>query len=248
MKKITLIISIIAVSLSLLFTSCNAFAKDIKGNGKLVTKSIAIANFSEMEIETAVVVNYSQAENTGNLEFTVDENLFEYYDIYTKDNVLNIKLKKEYKNVIHPKPSKSVITVSSEQLEDIEIAGSSIFHFCTDFTARELSIDLAGSAIVSTNKNSVYIEQCEIEIAGSGQVQLKGTIQEAEIDIAGSGQVDALNCKISKLEVEIAGSGSVKAHVINELEVEIAGSGKVQYKGNPVVSKDIAGSGKVVKL
>jgi hypothetical protein len=267
MKKISILISIITISLSLLFPSCIAFAKDIKGDGKLITKSINISDFSTVEIETYVKINYSQEKNTGKLEFTVDQNLWDYYEIYTKENVLNIKLKKEYKNNINLKPTKCVITVSSAQLEEIDMAGSSIFNFCTPFTSAELSINLAGSGQVMAHQYPVNIKECDveiggsgsaqfagtidhakIEIAGSGNAQFAGTIHQAKVEIAGSGKVKALDCKIANLNVEIAGSGNVEAHVTDKLDVEIAGSGNVKFKGNPTVTTDIAGSGKVVRL
>jgi hypothetical protein len=249
MKKITPIISIMAISLSLLFSSCiTVIAKEIKGDGKLVTKIIHISKFSKIEIETKVEVNFSQEKNTGKLEFTIDQNLWEYYDIHTKGNVLHIKLRDEYKRNINLNPTQSVITVSSEQLDEIEIAGSSKLIFCTPFTSGGLSIELAGSGKVIANKYPVKIETCSMEIAGSGNILLAGSIQQTEIEIAGSGKVKALECEMAQLSVEIAGSGEVEAQVAEKLDVEIAGSGKVHYKGDPKINFDIAGSGKVKKL
>jgi hypothetical protein len=249
MKKFLQIITIFAVSLPLMFTSCFvSYAKDIKGDGNLITQSIPISKFSKVEIETKVEINYSQGKDTEKLEFTVDKNLLEYYDIFSKGDVLYIKLKEEYKNKISPNPTKSLITVSSEHLEEIEIAGSSIFNFCSAFTSKKLSIDLAGSCKVFAKKFPVTIEDCDIDMAGSCQVHLSGTIQTAEIDLAGSGSVKALDCEIEKLSVDIAGSGSVEAFVTKKLDVEIAGSGIVSFKGDPKVTSDIAGSGKVKKL
>ena len=247
MKKITLIISILAVSVSLLFTSCNAFAKEIKGNGKLVTTSIPISKFSKIKIETFVVVDYSQDQNEETLDFMVDENLFEYYDIYTKGDALYIKLKKgNCKNC--PRPTTILVTVSSEKLRSIEIAGRSKFNFITAFHSDELNISLAGSGKITANKYPVNIEECKIEIAGSGGVQFAGAVNYAVVEIAGSGNVMALDCQISTLQVEIAGSGCVEANVTDKLKASIAGSGNVKFTGDPDIKTDIAGSGKVVKL
>jgi hypothetical protein len=247
MKKIQSFIFVFAVGVSLMLSSCVTFAKDIKGDGNLVTKSIPVSKFSKIEIETNVEVNFSQAPNKGSLEFTVDKNLWDFYDIYTKNDILYVKIK-DPKDNKRPNPTKGLIVVSSEKLEEIEIAGSSVFNFCTAFTAKELSIDLAGSCRINANKFPVTIEECSVDMAGSCQILLKGTVQQAEIDLAGSGSVKALDCKFDKLSVEIAGSGTVDAYVTKKLDVEIAGSGVVSYKGSPQVSSDIAGSGKVKKI
>jgi hypothetical protein len=248
MKKILQIISVFAVSLPLMFNPCIAFAKDIKGDGKLITKSIPVSKFSKVEIETNVEVNYSQAANKGSVEFTVDANLWEYYDISTKAGVLHIKLKEQYKNKFNLKPTKSLLTVSSEHLEAIDMAGSSTFNFDTAFASEKLIISLAGSGKVISKKFPVSIKECELDLAGSASVHLNGDIQQAKIDIAGSANVNALECMFTSLSVEIAGSGKVEAFVVDKLNVEIAGSGSVHYKGNPKVSTDVAGSGKVKKL
>jgi len=268
MKKIKTFITIIAVSLPFLFSSCiTIFAKDIKGDGKLVTKSISISDFSKIKIEPSVEINYSQGKNSRKLEFTIDENLWEYYNIYTKDDVLYIKLKEECRNNVNLKPTKSLITVSSNQLEEISMAGSSRFNFCTDFTSSKLSMEMAGSGRIFANEHPLKIEECSIRMAGSGNVHLAGTIEEAKIgmagsskvflagtiqeskiEIAGSGNVKALGCEIKNLLVQIAGSGSVEVKVTDKLDVKIAGSGNVKFKGNPTVSTDIAGSGKVKKI
>jgi hypothetical protein len=249
MKK-SVIITFIAVSLSLLCASCLDFIgkETIKGNGELTTKSIVISDFCRIEIETYVEVNYSQAQNSGTLEFTIDENLWEYYHIFTKDDVLYIKLKEEYKRQINPKATKSLITVSSELLENIDIAGCSDFNFCTAFTSENLNIDLAGSSNIIANKHPLQIKNLDIDIAGSANVFLTGTIQKAKIEIAGSGDVKALECEIAHLSIAIAGSGDVEAHVTEKLTVEIAGSGDVRYIGDPVVTSSIAGSGKIKKI
>jgi len=248
MKKFSPIIFVFTVIIPFMFTSNIALAKDIKGNGNLITQSIPISSFSKIEIETTVTVDYSQAKNPGKLEFTVDKNLWDYYDISTKGNVLRIQLKREFRN-ISLSPTKSLLTVSSENLEKIEIAGSSRINFCTDYTSKKLEIEVAGSGKVVSDEHSVQIGDCIVEIAGSGKVFFIGTIQNAKIDIAGSGRVEAAKCKISQLNVDIAGSGSVEAHVIDKLDVDIAGSGKVIFSGDPhPIRTDIAGSGKVKKV
>jgi len=249
MKKIS-IFTIIALTVALLFTSClNLIAKEtVNGNGELTTKSITISDFSKIEIETYVEVNFSQEQNPGSLEFTVDENLWEYYDIHTKDDVLYIKLKDEYKKQVQLKATQSLLTVSSEQLVSIDIAGSSSFNFNTAFTSKELEIDLAGSSKIFANNEPVEIENCKIEIAGSANIYLAGAIQKANIEIAGSGNIEALGCEFAQLKIEIAGSGNIEAQVTDKLAVDIAGSGNVLYKGDPEVTKNIAGSGKVKKI
>jgi hypothetical protein len=239
MKKISIFITVIAV-LCISCTTC--FAKDIKGNGKLITKSIPISNFSKVVVRTPVEINYSQGKNTGNIEFTVDNNLLDYYDIFTEGEVLNIKIKDKYKSEYHDlikggyrqefcelKPTKCLITVSSEQLQSVEIKGNSTFNFCSAFTSNELTMELLGQGKILANKYPMHIEDCKIRIRGSGNMQLSGTIQQTDIEITGRGKLKALNCEITKLNSRIRGSGNAQfSGTIQQADVDITGSGQVK--------------------
>ena len=250
MKK-NIIITIIAITVSFLFISCFniVVSESKKGNGELVTKSIDISDFSKIEIETRVKIDYSQEKNKGNLEFTIDDNLLEYYNIYTKNDVLYIKLKDKYRNKTHPNPTKSLITVSSEQLKKIDIEGSADVHFNTAFISKKLCVDIAGNGNIFANEYPVQIEDCKVDIAGSGNACFTGAIQKARIEIAGNGNVKALDCDIAQLYISIAGSGDIEAAVTDKLDISIAGSGSVKYRGNPKeIESSVAGSGKIVKL
>jgi hypothetical protein len=245
MNKKAFIISVLAIYLLLLPTLC--FAQMTKGNGKLITKSIPISDFTKIEINTFVEINYSQGSNMGNLEFTVDGNLWEYYDIYTKDSVLCVRIKDEYKNKIYPKPTKSLITVSSEALDQISKRGNSIFNFCTAFTSKNLIINATGSGKVCAKKNPVEIENGMISVSGSGTVQLSGTIQQTQIYIRGSGDVQFAGT-IQQTRIELSGSGKVHlSGSIHEANIYLRGSGTVKAKDCKInqLRADIGGSGSV---
>lgn len=254
MKKYTnKILLIVALSIFAIFTifaiATTSKPEKIVGNGNIITKTISISNFSKIEIETQIDVIYSQEENNGTLEFTTDENLFDQYDFYVKEDKLIIKLKGKNKWIRRLNSTTSTIKVSSLELTDIEIAGESKFNFCTPFVSESLEIELAGSGKVVAHKFPFTVENCKVEIAGSGEVVLVGKIQNADLEIAGSGNIKALQCEIAYLKVEIAGSGDVEAHVTEALNIEIAGSGSVKYSGNPkTIEQDVAGSGKITKI
>ncbi len=114
--------------------------------------------------------------------------------------------------------------------------------------------------------NSLNLE--DIEIAGSGDIRLKGEVnsKKMDIEIAGSGDVvaDSLFCERLDLsiagsgnarlkgagneaELEIAGSGSIKGYdfSVQDLSCEIAGSGNIEITAGKSIRADIAGSGDI---
>jgi hypothetical protein len=224
------------------------FNYKIKGNGKLITKTISISNFSKIDINTKVDVNFSQAPNTGSLDFTVDDNLLDYYDIYTKDSVLYIKIIDEYmENGINLDlyPKKCLITVSSEQLENIKIRGSSTINFNTAFTSKILNIELKGSGKVLASKYPVKIEDVKIVKTGSGKVELAGTIQQADIQMNGSGTTK-FSGTIRKADIQIRGSGKLQlAGTIQQSDIQLRGSGSIIALDCKIAQMkiDVSGSG-----
>lgn len=86
-----------------------------------------------------------------------------------------------------------------------------------------------------------------IGVAGSGRVQGQGIFQtdEMDLEVAGSGSVN-LEVEVLQLNTGVAGSGklSIKGKIKN-LDSDISGSGKTTVDGisGGVVSADITGSG-----
>jgi len=269
MKKLSIICLLLVTFFllpNLLFAKRN---QNIKGSGNLITESIPISNFSKISIGVNVEINYSQALNTGSLEFTIDDNLLEYYDIYTENDVLYIKRKNRFsRNSTCLNPTKKLITVSSDQLEDIIITGGSKVNFCTGFTSNKLNLNLTGSSRVFLNQHPVNIENCRvsicgsanaqfmgeiqsarIDISGSGSVQFEGSIQQAKICVSGSGRVKALECKIMQLKADLSGSGAIEAQVLEKLDASVCGSGRIRFKGMPDITNfNVTGSEKITKI
>jgi hypothetical protein len=221
------------------------FHNKIKGNGKLITKTISISYFSKIDINTKVDVNFSQAPNTGSLDFTIDDNLLDYYDIYTKDSVLYIRIVDEYmENGIYLdlNPKKCMITVSSEQLENIKMRGGTI-NFNTAFTSKILNIEHKGSGKVLANKYPVQIDEIKITNTGSGKVELAGTIQRADIQMKGSGSAK-FSGTTRQADIQITGSGSIQlAGTIQKADIQLKGSGSIKALECKIAQMNIGVSG-----
>lgn len=92
------------------------------------------------------------------------------------------------------------------------------------------------------------VKSADVEISGSGDLEMAAVADGLKLAIAGAGSLKAAEVN-GAVEVAIAGSGSVEvaAGTASSFNVDIAGTGNVAFKGhvvNPSVS--IAGSGEVV--
>jgi hypothetical protein len=225
--------------------SACAFNKAIEGNGNVITKNFPISDYDKIEIEGNMEFDYTQSNTTPTLEITLDENLFDYLDIYVKKSTLRIVRKKGIDNLsIHPTTYK--IITNSSTLQKLDKAGSGTFNFVSPLKTNVLAIHSTGSGKVIC-KNEMNVGNLHINTTGSGSIVLRGEVDRANINLAGSGHVGTHECRVNSLDCNIAGSGKIEVWVVNHLSCNIAGSGDLIYKGDPQISdhNTISGSGRV---
>lgn len=245
MKTIRLIQLLLIFSCVIMQNAC-AFNKKVNGNEKIITKNFSISDYDKIEIEGGMEFDYTQSNAAPKLEITLDENLFDYLDIYAKNNTLVIKKKKNY-DEINIKPTVYQIKSNSSALSKLRKAGSCNFNILNQLNTNNLVINSAGSGNIIC-KNNVNVSDLNVDITGSGSIVLKGELNQAKINLSGSGDIGTYECCINSLDCSIAGSGNIKLWITNHLSYSIAGSGNLKYKGNPQLGEhNIADSGKVIK-
>lgn len=179
-------------------------------------------------------------------EFTLDE-----FDEFTIDGSMDVKLTQgaEQKVLITAQPNildlirtrvsnghwKITYTrsVNLDRKTIVEITVPDI---------RRMEIDGSGDII---GQNDFDLDNLDIRIDGSGDVELFGQVENQLIEIDGSGNVDNFDLISQKTTVIIDGSGDVEVTAEDKLEVEISGSGDVIFKGNPDLDIKVDGSGEV---
>jgi len=224
------------------FSSCdNVFKKTVHGNGNITTQQRNVDHADKIKSAGSFDINIVQG-STASVKVEADENLMEYIVTKNEGDDLVIKAREGY-NLQSDEPIK--ITVTTNELEELEVAGSGNVKGDGKFTGRDhLKISVAGTGNVDLAVNTPRIES---HIAGTGNITLAGETKDSKIEIAGMGDYNAGNLKSENVEIHIAGSGNTHVYAEAKLDVHIAGSGDVFYKGNATISQDIAGSGKISK-
>lgn len=113
--------------------------------------------------------------------------------------------------------------------------------YVTAPTIEALSLAGSGNVVGETPFDGASFE---INVAGSGALEMGLNVQDLEISVAGSGTT-RLEGKTGSAEVSVAGSGDVYLPEVEELNASIAGSGNVWYQGDPQIETSIFGSGAV---
>ena len=231
------------LTLLVISTHLNAqvFTKNIKGNGKLITENRSLSDYDKIGVAGSFDVILVKGKE-GAVSITADENLIEYIETEVKNGHLKIKQKKGYQL---GSTKTIVITVSFEMVDAISLAGSGNVSSKDVLNSSDLDLNLAGSGTLDL---PVSTKNLTSQIAGSGNIKLSGNSDVLNCEIAGSGNMEGSDLKATASHINIAGSGNVKIHAISEIHAKIVGSGDVIYTGNPTIEKSKSiGSGSIKK-
>ncbi len=225
----------------ILLNSCEGLFPCLEGNGVLTEREPAVSSFSGVYNTTDFDVQLIYSTET-KLVVQADENLHQYIDIYVENGDLIIETDNgrclSSKNQI-------LVTIYSPLIETISLSGSGDID-AYDFKPEYLNVTLSGSGNIELNRFSVGTI-LEVNVPGSGDVQLDGKSPEALYTLSGSGDIDGKLMKINQAKVILSGSGNIDVYAYETLEINLSGSGNIYVYGDPVIDKQrISGSGKVI--
>ena len=148
MKRHLIIIAIAFIGLTLNSCVFNFKSETVKGDGNVVTREYTINDFDEFVCALPATVNFSVADNY-TCTIRVDENLFDYIDIKSKDGELELGQPKpkggKYANF---DATEFVIDITGPRIDEITLAGSGDINILSPLNEQNLEISIAGSGNV----------------------------------------------------------------------------------------------------
>ena len=247
MKRHLLIVAIAFIGLTLNSCVFNIKSETVKGDGNVVTREYTINDFNELVCALPATVNFSVADNY-TCTIRVDENLFDYIDIKSKDGELELgQPKPKGGKYVNFDATEFVIDITGPRIDEITLAGSGDINILSPINEQNLEISIAGSGNV-VFKEEVNINHLELGVYGSGDITVdKGSIYKLEADIAGSGNIVS-RAESQEVEANVMGSGDITANVTGTMEYMIVGSGNIYYYGDAKVNGKVAGSGGIKSI
>ena len=173
------------------------------------------------------------------VEIDGESNLIPYIDTDVHNGILKIEVQ-SWRNLDPNYPL--VIYVHAPLINSVELSGSGSI-FSDTLHAQYMDVDLSGSGDINLIVQTTSIDA---NISGSGGISLLGSATNADFKISGSGNIHAFSFPVSECMADISGSGSMYLNVATLLDVVISGSGNVHYYGNPTVNVNVLGSGLVI--
>ena len=240
MKTKNLIFAVLTIAATMstgCFSDDNGFFNCEKGEGDILTETRNIDDFQGIELDIAADIFLTQGD-----EFLVEiegqENILDELDLDVKGDVLEIGFDdcvRDYDDLI--------FRITMPELDFLSIKGSGKIITENFFSVNDLELKISGSGDMDLGLNA---DDLETRISGSGKLLLEGAVNDFDAEISGSGDVRAFGLVGEKVDIKITGSGDMEVYATDKLDIKITGSGDVYYRGTPEVNVDITGSGDVI--
>ncbi len=226
------------ILLSILFiTGCDNSFFGIRGSGPVVTEQIEIEDIQAVNMAISADVYIIKGEEQF-IEIEAQQNIIDNIEKKVKNGKWDIEFDKSVN-----KHEPINIYISVPYIDNIVLSGSGEIYSEDIFDSDKIELEISGSGDIEISANTLITN---ILISGSGNVYLSGQTNVQDILISGSGNYEAYNYLSTDCDINISGSGNCKVNVSEHLNVDISGSGNVYYKGNPTIINNISGSGSVI--
>ena len=226
-------------------------ADHVKGDGKLTSKKISVADYNEIKVDGVIDFNYEQSDDPSTVEVTVDQNLHPYVNIEVKDRVLTIAFKGA--KVDHF--TKFIVKTNSKWLAAAKVSGNANFMVNSPLTGDETVIKANANSLVQL-KETVKVGKLDLNVSGSANMvvnHLEADKIECDIDGSGSitissGDIHAFGLAVPLLSCKVTGNGLAEVHATDNLKANVIGKGNIRYKGPTAVQQRIIGKGTVEEV
>ena len=229
MKKILFLLA-----LALVLSSANAQSDKevIEGNGKLITKEVAVKSFDELKANGVYELLLTQGDKES-VKIEADENLQQYFTVSNEGSKLIINTEK-LKNVNLRGKGKMKVYVSFKKLTSMDIGTVGSVHSENELAFDNLEIKnrSVGNVNLKLTANKLDIENKSV-----GNVELSGKAETVTVKNNGVGSLHASDFVVQTMDIENSGVGNAAVNAQKSIKVKDSFLGKVSNKGAAPVRK-----------
>lgn len=204
----------------------------IEGNGKSVTRDIAVSSFDALKASGVYELKLSQGDKES-VKIEADENLQEYFTVRNEGNKLIIDMEK-MKNKNLKNQNKMKVYVTFKKLKDMELSmvGNTMSEEQLSFEDLGLKNKSVGNVDLKLTANKLDLENKSV-----GNVTLRGKAENAVVKNNGVGELEAGSFVVQTMNIENNGVGGAEVNAEKDLKVKDSFLGKVKNKGAAPVRK-----------
>lgn len=210
----------------------------LNADGPYVSRSLALPEFTGIRNATSAEVFLQQGSEQEVVVEGKEDVIGEIERDINGDGVWHIEFDRCVRDV-----DELTFFITMPTIRSLRIDGAGDLKGENLFLVEDLELEIDGSGDLDI---ALEADDLNADMDGSGDILLEGIADKALYRMDGSGDVRAYGLTTQAADVDIDGSGNVWVRVENFLKVTIDGSGDVYYKGEPELEVEIRGSGDVI--
>jgi len=219
------------------WVGCKGIFTKIKGNGDITEVEKSLSAFTKIENACSADIHFHKSD-AFRAVITTDSNIQEYVEIAQKGDSLIISMKNgNYDSYTLD------VDVYCPSLKMVSLAGSGDFDCADKIEVESFEINILGSGDMNINVEST---DNRTNIMGSGDISGQVVCQTFSATISGSGDI-SYKGSATNANINVMGSGDFKGREFQtkETKVSIMGSGDVDISVENSLEISIMGSGDV---
>ena len=213
----------------------------IHGEGTIVSQNLAISDFSGFKLSGTFNIVLQKGPEI-KVVATGQPNILNYISTSVENGIWNAEFEDGCYN-----DYQVTVYINHPNIKEFGINGSGSINVIGKLDSLEnLTVYNNGGGNIYCSDSLLIDNFLNVDLSGSGSIELIGSALNQNINISGSGDYSAYNLFSENVTVSIPGSGDAMVHAFTSLEAFLSGSGSVYYIGDPVLTTNVTGSGAVI--
>ena len=231
MKKLSFLLTIIAVSL--IAISLSACGGEIKTESREVSgfNSVSISTFGEMQIRQG---------STESLTIQAPSDYLRYLETSVENNTLIISTRRGF---IGAPVRRVIYTLTVKDLKSLSFSGAGAIKILDGLQSQDFSLNLSGAGSIEID--SLNADSLTLNFSSAGAIVIAGKVDKQSVNLSGVGSYEAGDLESKSVNINLTGAGSATVWATGSLNVTLSGVGSISYYGSPQVSQNISGLGSV---
>jgi putative autotransporter adhesin-like protein len=233
MKKVLLILSVLALGISLraqlTVNDPNAEVRDAK-NFHAISVSSAFDVFISQGNEEAVAVSASEEKYRKEIKVEV------------KDGVLKIGLQNEGKfwKGFDGDKMKLKAYISFKNIDRLTASGACDVRVAGNIKTDDLHLNFSGAS--DLKEGTITAKKLTVDVSGASDINISGTANQLQLDVTGASNFKGFDLAVDYCDVHATGASTINITVNKELSARATGASDIHYKGDGLI-REIKTSG-----